>query len=60
MGDNINHPFHLFLHIPTTARTTLRHIIGQLCGDEKDLTNSNQPSAQLLENFEFTSHHSPK
>jgi hypothetical protein len=52
MGNDINHPFDLFLHIPTTARTTLRHTISQLCGDENVLTNYNQPSAQLLENFE--------
>ena len=52
MKDVKSETFYLFLHIPKTAGTTLRHIIDDQYGQENVLTYYNQNSNHLLDNLE--------
>ena len=52
MKDVKSDTFYLFLHIPKTAGTTLRHIIDDQYGQENVLTYYNQNSNHLLDNLE--------
>jgi len=52
MNNNNQQPFYLFLHIPKTAGTTLRHLVDQAYGPENVITYYNQNSTQLLENLD--------